>query len=430
MINLYDFLECNSNNINNINEDKVILYDISKVNYNKLNIGDKLLSTNNSIVEIKNIETRKDNLYKIHQKYGKSYIIYETQRLSLLNKNGLKVNIPVLEYIKHINDINNYVLLEDTKNQELSNNKKNINNNYIITQHIDNDNDNDIVKQRTTESFIEKKYEELLGNSDEDFIKINDETTYIEINKNIDKTNRDDIYYGYKNFIIFTQNQIKIQDEHYILEPYLFGIWYATHNITNFRKSSSKNHIQLSNEKQKRYIMSNISKYNLKLTKINNNDQIYYINHNNMIDIIELFIVKYNLANNYDIPKIYKYTNINDRLKVLSGILDVSFRYTYYPDEDMRVYIYVYNSCHKSNYIKDIIELANSLGCYTKEIENRMVYIYVKCEKPIGNILNLEDIENRSEILIERFSYDSYYKLEFNENSHQYLLDDYTILCN
>lgn len=433
MINLFDFLEGNINK--ETEENKVILHDISKKNYNDLHIGDKLISSDNSIIEIKNIKEIKENLYKIHQKYGKSYIISESQSLSLINKNGIKINIPVLEYIKHINDINNYVLLDEEKKHNLSTNLKSENENE--NENNNNENENNNVKEHSS-SFIEKKYEELLGNSDEDFVKINDDSTYIEIQSNIDKTNREDIYYGYKNYIIFSQLQINVHENYYILEPYLFGYWYGTHNITNFKTSSCKNHIPINNELQKRYIISNISKYNLKLTQFNKNSETYYINHNNMVDIIELFITKYNLLSNYDIPKIYKYTNINDRLKVLSGILDASFIYSDKQDtkdkqdidKNIKYYICKSNTYHKVNFIQNVLELANTLGVYTKINKDNDAYIYVKYEKKIGENLKLEYIENKSEILIEKLKYDTYYQLEFNDNSKQYLLDDYTILYN
>lgn len=400
MISLYDFL-VNKSMTNNLEYNKIILDDISKHCINNLMIGDKIICNNNKVCVINNIKENTKMIYRIHQKYGNSYILDENSKLALINKNGIKINISILDYIKYIEDINNFVILNDENIHELSN--------------------NDNKYEKNNDSFITKKYEELL---EDNFVKINNEDIYIDIKDKI--MNKEHIYYGYKNHIIFNVHQLNIKDSYYILEPYLFGYWYGTHKYTNFKTTKSKNHINLYNKKQIDYILQNIPRFDLFLTRINNNSETYYIHNKNINDIIEIFITKYNLQNIYDIPKIYKYTNIEHRLKVLSGIIDASFIYE--SNNDSQYYVYKHCDNNKTEYIENVLELANSLGAYTQKKSNNEIVIYVKKEKKIGQMLLLENLENMSEIVIEKLNNEKYYDIELNERDQKYLLYDYTIL--
>ena len=75
-----------------------------------------------------------------------------------------------------------------------------------------------------------------------------------------------------------------------------------------------------------------------------------------------------------------------------------------------------------------MLELANSLGAYTQKKSNNEIVIYVKKEKKIGQMLLLENLENMSEIVIEKLNNEKYYDIELNERDQKYLLYDYTIL--
>jgi len=444
MMSLYEFLSntvnkkenmINSHNITN----KIIMNDLSKKYIENVNIGECIL-TNNKENRIINIKKEKLQLYKIYQKYGNPYIISENSNLALITKSGIIINIPLLEYIKYVSDLNNYVVLNEENVKDISSNlnpqidikknkeQENKKETGEINETKEKENNPEQEFYKNNNSFIEKKYIEELN---DDFVKVNNNDTYIEIN---DKdTNINNVYYGYKKYVIFNNDLIK--EQNYILEPYLFGYWYGTHISINFINSNSKNMIQINNVNQKNNILKSLCEYNLRLTQLYKPSDIYYINHNNIVDIIQLFINKYNLLTSYDIPIDYKYSSLENRLKIISGIIDALFEYKETENDKYYIYTYSPEKLYKKEVIENIMELANSLGVYSKLIENESnnqneLYLYVKCEKLIGEIIKIENIENKSEIIIEKLDINDYYELEFEKENQHYLLYDYTILSN
>lgn len=372
----------------------IALINNSSVNIEHINKSSKLLLDDSStdFIIFKNKE--KKLLYKITiEKSGKELIVSSDYILKVKNYEEKKINISLNEYIDYIKNINTFVVLSTNTGEHI--NIKNNKEKYNIYKEI-----------------VEEDCED-------DFIKLHDDCNeLIDINDKLN--NREYIYYMYKNYIRF--NMLENFLESYLLEPYLFGYWYATYSFYN--KVNYYNGIKILNNNQLNYFKNHIYKYNLYLEKQYQSSDMYYIKHQSIKDILNIFVFKYNLHNNYSIPNSYKYSSIDERLQILSGILDGSCKYISIDNNNY----YIYDN--KNNiYQNNICNLLDTLGIYYKynNIQNKL-YIYVKYQKEIGNILTFDNIVNISSFTIQKLNIDDCYNIKLKDNNKNILLDDLTII--
>lgn len=378
----------------------IALINNSFINIDELNSSYQLLLDDSSITSIISKNKERKIVYKIIiEKSGKELIVSNDYILKVKNYEGKKINITLKEYIDYIQNINTYVVLSPPNiNQD--------NNNSLCLK--DNKYEND--------SYIDKEI--LEEECEDDFVKLHDCNEIIEINDKLN--NREYIYYMYKNYIRF--NMLENFLESYLLEPYLFGYWYAIYSY--FKKVDYYNGIKILHNNQLIYFKSHLYRYNLYLQQQDKLSDIYYIKHQSIQGIMNLFVSKYNLENNFTIPNVYTYSSIEERLQIISGILDGCCKYISINNDNY----YIYDNVNDV-YLKNICNLLDTLGIFHKyNIVEKRLYIYVKYQKDIGNILNFDNIINTSKFTIQKLNIDDCYNINLKNDNKNILLDDLTII--
>jgi len=387
-------------------------YDIKKIS--DISNNEYLLLDDSSKEQILEKKYEKKVIYEIEiNKSKQKLLVSEDYILKVKDSENKNINILLKDYIEYIENINSYEVLPYNIN---------ININQDNESHIDKYSKEDVIND---ESFYECKIEKKddksakADNIDEGFVKIeNGKNDIIDI---IDKlNNKSFIYKMYKNYILY--NSFHNFIENYILEPYLFGYWYSIYS--NFQLNKYFNMINIINNTQLNYFKLHLHKYNLYLDKNNSVSNTYYIQNHTIPNILNIFVHKYNLHNNYSIPNVYKYASIEDRLLIISGLLDGSCYYNSIDDNNYYIHQIVNEKYHKN-----MCDILNSLGMfYYINNDEKKMYICINYQKQIGEILKFDNIINTSAFTIKKMYVDDCVDVLLKSKNKHILLSDYTII--
>ncbi len=240
----------------------------------------------------------------------------------------------------------------------------------------------------------------------------------------LDLLKRKDIsdFYGYKSNIIKFPEPKKI-----LIDSYFLGYWLVCNNTDNILDININNNLILD------YInnIENIKLNSLFLIKQNqDNYRIISIDSDNYL---YNNIISYGLYECKEIPNDYKFNYVNNRLKLLAGIID-----------GIGIYINNYYELHINNVIlfDDIIFLIGSLGFkYIINDDDNIIKLFINskfniipCIKNDNiNIINsIDNIKNNSllsVIDIKYIGFNEYYGFQINRNG-RFLLNDFTVTHN
>lgn len=210
-------------------------------------------------------------------------------------------------------------------------------------------------------------------------------------------------------------------------DPYMFGVWL----------SDKTNYCGLSNNYNSdilAYFTNNLSKYNMAMKYVVDNNVSYklFVSHDVNNNIFDKAITSLNVVHNKHIPDIYKFNSINNRLRLLAGIIDASAVY----DKFEYSYTIKYISYRL---IHDVMYLCGSLGfiCYkiTENDEHKIKILGPLYKIPCVSMKHIIDPpSNQKDILQSGFTVkydgtDSYYGFTLDGNN-RYVMGDFTVTHN
>lgn len=376
---------------------KILMYDGTYKNVEDVIIGDKLMGVDSTPRNVLSLGHGFDEMYEITQKNAMTYITNSEHILSLIggNYNGLEkgkiYDIPIKEYLS----------FSKTKKENLLGYKSGI-----------------IHFQNKNELPIDPYFIGMwLGDGDSRRSRItnidNDIINYIyEIAEKYDcKVTKNDITYN-----IISKNKGMIVEAYNDETSYIGTV----SEISSLLKTKEQYIYDILNEKQK----------TTKGFKIN-----YIDDGKNKINKI---LIELNLINNKHIPHIYLTSSLENRLKLLAGLIDTDGNVTF-------------NKCgyeitQKNKTLFDnIVYLCNSLGLNTritkpKIINNTTYYrlgIYgkllenvpVRIERKKINNLNPNKNQLLTSIKVKNIGFGEYFGFEL-DGDRRFILEDFTVTHN
>jgi hypothetical protein len=378
---------------------KILLWNGKIKNVEDIKIGDVLIGDDGEQREVLNLSSGDDEMYKIYQNKGDSYIVNSEHILCLkfTNTRNIKWGDKHGWYIQWFDK--NLLKLR-TKKIKPS-------------------------KYKTKEEAF-KEMELFKDTLDEDDTLDISIKNYLKLS---DKNKK--LLFGYKlnKPINWPYKQIEI-------DPYILGMWLGDGSSRG--DSFTSNDIELVN-----YWENWASDNNL---HINKHDDIHYGITYKGKGIKNIFIEslkKYNLINNKHIPDDFIYNNEKVRLSLLAGLIDTDGSV-----EQDGVTIRITQSYEHSEILNKAKFIANSLGFQTslykkktawkdKNIKKNGLALILtisghgieniptilqrkKCRPPKNQILTISNIK------VERYGFDKFYGFEINNNK-RFLLGDFTV---
>jgi superfamily II DNA or RNA helicase len=359
----------------------ILMYDGTIKMVQDIQKGELLMGDDSTPRTVTSLATGIDNMYKVTETYGDNYIVNEEHILCL------KVEgYPSLTFSD-----NTYVLnwIEDNKFK-----------NYSVK--CDNFNKKE-KEQELHKLYNNINHEQILEISIKDYLNLP------QCQKNVLK--------GYKVQVSFPHKDVPV-------DPYIIGYWLCKHT----EEQMDLDVIMCQDTIVLHYLHKNIGKYNLSLTKLNDDYSYFYkiagTSDKSFTDILNDLQIK----DNSEIPHLYKCNSREIRLQLLAGIIDC---YGYY-----NISSNIYEFTLKTPILNDIIYLCKSLGfaCYIKNtklivrgkgIDEIPVLIPTKKAKQWKQIKNF----TISDITVEYVNKDNYYGFTLDGNS-RYLMGNFSVTHN
>ena len=220
-----------------------------------------------------------------------------------------------------------------------------------------------------------------------------------------------------------------------LLDPYLLGLWLGD---GHYKRSSI---FSMDNEVIE-YLINYSKENNLQYSLTSNGKIIEFrlFNRNKRYNPFLESLRYYNLIGNKHIPEDYVYTSIENKLKLLAGVIDTDGNWS----EKNKYFTIVQAEEHK-----DIIDkcafIARSLGfkCSVKKYSDKRGYqntyhlrilegdyqIPTKIKRKQGVLVNKRGEKNLSNFKVEYNGIGEFYGIHI-DGDHMFLLDDFTIVHN
>ena len=217
------------------------------------------------------------------------------------------------------------------------------------------------------------------------------------------------------------KNKVNYPEQDLPIDPYIFGLWLG---------DGSKRGPIITNQDSTvlYYLKEKVKEYGCYLQYQSGYD--YRINSLTKKNPFITFLKTYNVKNNKHIPDIYKYNSTENRLKLLSGILD----------SDGSMTDNVFDLCQKrKKLMEDMTELSRSLGfsCEMVEKKSHCIYrgekkesIYYRCHisgnaDKIPTLIPRKKCSERKQkkrnyvygFSVEKLNYDNFYGFSLDGNN-------------
>ncbi len=340
------------NTLANNNTLNIVMSDCSIKNINDVNIGDYLMNEKGIPAKVINTYIKEDTIYNITQTKGESYTIASSNNIILKASNYETITFDKTREAYRIRWVEKLTIKEKR---------------FYLR-------DNNNSKEKTYE--VAKKYLE------ETVIKFCDYTKYKDILKikfieyiNSSK-NSQLVYKGFCNYIPFEEKILPI-------DAYAFGYWLGDGTSANTEITTAETEIV---DYFTKYSNELGLKFNVKGT---NSKYHYYISSGRFggprSNVFLNFLKDYSLINNKHIPKIYKYNSLENRLKLLAGLIDSDGW------KDKGCYDFVFKS---EKLTDDIICLVRTLGFRANKKNSVRVCTNAKDGPKAGNYFRFSIIGN------------------------------------
>jgi len=377
----------------------ILMYDGTTKMVQDIKEGDKLMGDDSKLRNVLSLAKGKELMYKIEQ--GNSYLDYIVNESHILS---LKMS-----YNKFVKMKRNKVMASYFDINKLK----------YINKYF-NPNEHGGIEE------TKKKAKEYLSNMDLDNrvdIEIKD---YLKLSQSIRNKLK-----GYSVGVEFNEKILEI-------DPYFLGLWLGDGH--SYSPSIFTNDVEIVD-----YMRNEFKDYN-----INNSCPFkYYISTKNKgyanSNKVTNFLRDYNLFNNKHIPNDYKINSRENRLKLLSGLIDSD---GYYSENDKCYYITQKNDILSN----DIVFLSRSLGfrtttfkikknCMYKDEKKDGIYnsitisgenineIPCKLNRKIAVKNNPNKDNLRKSITLTKLEEGEYYGFEIDGN-RRFLLNDFTVVHN
>ena len=398
---------------------KVIMSDGKFKNVEDVQVGDTIMGDDSTPRTVKELFTGYDDMYKITNFKGETYIVNSEHRLALkaVGKNHIsyhqKAGIYRVDWHELCNGIPTYkskrFSFKEHGNEDSA---------KLAAEKFRDDNENDNKK--------------LIRKGDVIPVKIVD---YLKIPQN---TRR--LYMGYKTGVEFKGNDVQ-------LDPYLLGYWLGD-------GASECPRITTADKEVVDKLSDTVSQYGLEFNKVGSTSYNYDITTGKSYTAkkganhVRNCLKNLNLINNKHIPDEYMVNDRETRLQVLAGLIDSDGHYS----SDMGNYEIIQKNQTLAENIRD---LSRSLGFGSSMNECKKVCTNAKDGPKEGTYYrvmiygDMEDIPcilerkqyshtkskktNRdylvSSIKVEPAGKDNYYGFEITGN-HRYVMKDYTVTYN
>lgn len=385
---------------------KVLMYDGTIRKIEDIKVGEFVMGDDSTPRTVLETHNGKDDLYKVTNRRGESYIVNSNHILSLIytGKKNLRER-------------------KDKQSYQVSWFNKDICKlNYKSFSYKNKDKDE-----------IYKKANEFLENIIDDRkidIPIQD---YLKLSKK------------YKNNLLGYQVPIEFHHKHLDIDPYMFGYWLGDGN-------NNEASITTQDSSVLHYFAHNLPKINCYLSYRQSSKLHYGINgikvngYKNNVNYFLNFLRKYNLTNEKYIPLDFKCNSRENRLKLLAGFIDADGHLSKQNQFEIT------QSIEHEKLLDDIIYLARSLGFSANKHIKKTSWTH-NGEKKHGIVfrihINGKDIEKIptlitrkkararkdrvdvlvSQISVKKESYGEYYGIELDGN-HRYVLDNFISVHN
>jgi len=385
---------------------KVLMYDGTIRKIEDIKIGDVVMGDDSTPRNVLETHNGKDNLYKVTNKTGESYIVNSNHILSLIytGKKNLRER-------------------KDKQSYQVSwFNKDTCKLNYKSFSY----------KNKDKEEIYKKANEFLESIIDDRKIDIPIQD-YLKLSKK------------YKNNLLGYQVPIEFQHKDLDIDPYMLGYWLGDGN-------NNEASITTQDSSVLHYFAHNLPKINCHLTYRQSSKFHYGINgiivngYKNNVNYFLNFLRKYNLTNEKYIPLDFKCNSRENRLKLLAGFIDADGHLCKQNEFEIT------QSIEHEKLLDDIIYLARSLGfsankhikktswTHNGEKKNGIAFRIHVNGKDIDKIPTLitrkkaQARRNRvdalvSQISVKKESYGEYYGIELDGN-HRYVLDNFITVHN